>query len=86
MPWLIGAATVMVLLAAPVVDMRTWPQSGGDEVSSSQLRRAFDLTTDAFGPGANSPLLVVADRAVVGDAGVAEVVADLRSRARRRGG
>jgi len=79
-PWLIGAATVMVLLAAPVVDMRTWPQSGGDEVSSSQLRRAFDLTTDAFGPGANSPLLVVADRAVVGDAGVAEVVAELQQR------
>ena len=79
-PWLVGAATVMVLLAAPVLDMRTWPQSGGDEVTSSQLRRAFDLTTDAFGPGANSPLLVVADRAVVGDAGVAEVVAELRQR------
>ena len=79
-PWLVAAATVMLVLAAPVLDMRTWPQSGGDEPTTSQLRRAHDLVADAFGPGATQPLLVVADREVVGDAGIARLVTDLAAR------
>jgi RND superfamily putative drug exporter len=30
LPYLLAAASVMLVLAAPVLDMRTWPQSGGD--------------------------------------------------------
>jgi RND superfamily putative drug exporter len=79
-PWIVAAAAVMVVLAVPVLDMRTWPQSGSDEASSSQLRRAHDLVSDEFGPGATAPLLFVADRAEVSDDGVDGLVAMLETR------
>ena len=31
LPWIVGVGLVMLVLAAPVLDMRTWPQSGGDD-------------------------------------------------------
>ncbi len=80
LPWLLGAATVMVLLAAPVLDMRTWPGSGGDEVASSPLRQSYDIITEEYGPGANTPLMFVAERDVVGDQGIKELTADLAAR------
>ena len=80
LPWLIGAATVMIVLAAPVLDMRTWPGSGGDEVASSPLRQSFDIVAEEFGPGANTPMLFVADREVVSDAEVGAMVAALSDR------
>ena len=52
----------MIVLAAPVLDMRTWPGSGGDGVASSPLRQSFDIVAEEFGPGANTPMLFVADR------------------------
>jgi RND superfamily putative drug exporter len=79
--WALAAATVMLVLAAPVLDMRTWPQSGSDDPTSTQARQTYDLLTEAFGPGAPTPYLVVADRSVVSDADVAGIVADLRTRA-----
>ena len=78
--WALAAVTVMLLLAAPVLDMRTWPQSGSDDPTASQARQTYDLLTDAFGPGAPTPYLVVADRSVLTDAEVATVVADLEAR------
>ncbi len=80
LPWLIGAATVMVLLAAPVLDMRTWPGSGGDEVAGTPLRESFDLISEEYGPGANTPLMFVAARDVVGDAGIDQLAASLEAR------
>jgi RND superfamily putative drug exporter len=80
LPWLIGAATVMIVLAAPVLDMRTWPGSGGDEVASSPLRQSFDIVAEEFGPGANTPMLFVADRDVVSDTEVDAMVATLSER------
>ena len=70
----------MLLLAAPVLEMRTWPQSGSDDPTSMQGRQAYDLLSEAFGPGAPTPYVVVADRSRLGDAEVADVVADLRAR------
>ena len=64
----------MLLLAAPVLEMRTWPQSGSDDPTSMQGRQAYDLLSEAFGPGAPTPYVVVADRSRVGDAEVADVV------------
>ena len=80
LPWLLGAATVMVLLAAPVLDMRTWPGSSGDEVPGSALRQSYDLIADEYGPGANTPLMFVAERDVVSDARIEELTADLAAR------
>ena len=78
--WALAAVTVMLLLAAPVLDMRTWPQSGSDDPTSSQARQTYDLLTDAFGPGAPTPYLVVADRSVLTDSEVATLVAGLEAR------
>ena len=78
--WALAAVTVMLLLAAPVLEMRTWPQSGSDDPTSMQSRQAYDLLSEAFGPGAPTPYVVVADRSRLGDAAVADVVRDLRAR------
>jgi RND superfamily putative drug exporter len=78
--WALAAVTLMLLLAAPVLEMRTWPQSGSDDPTSVQGRQAYDLLSEAFGPGAPTPYVVVADRSRLGDAEVADLVADLRAR------
>ena len=67
------ALVVMLALAAPALGMRTWPGADSDNPKGSTLRAANDLVADAFGPGANGPLTVVADRDRLGDAGIAEV-------------
>ncbi|WP_167305772.1 MMPL family transporter [Nocardioides euryhalodurans] len=77
--WGLVAATVLLALAAPVVDLRTWPGSGADEATSNQLRRSHDLVTDGFGRGAASPLLVVIDTQRLGQADVTDVLATLRT-------
>ena len=79
--WALAAVTVMLLLAAPVLDMRTWPQSGSDDPTSMpgppdlrpadrrvRARRARRRTW--WSPTAR----------VLTDAEVATVVADLRAR------
>ncbi len=59
--WALAGTTVMIALAAPVLDMRTWPQDDGNQTTEATTRRAYDLTADAFGPGANGPITVVVD-------------------------
>jgi RND superfamily putative drug exporter len=78
--WALAAVTLMLMLAAPVLEMRTWPQSGGDDPTSMQGRQAYDLLGEAFGPGAPTPYVVVLDRSRLGDAEMTDVVADLRAR------
>ena len=77
--WGLLAVTVLVALAAPVLDLRTWPGSGSDEPTSSMLRRAHDLTAEGFGPGAPAPLLVVIDNERLSQGDVDDVVAGLES-------
>ena len=62
LPWAIGAAAVMMLLALPALDMRTWPQDSGSASEELTTRRAFDLISAEFGPGANANMVVVAER------------------------
>ena len=83
--WATLALVVMLALAAPALGMRTWPQDGGSEPRGTTVRSAHDLIADEFGPGANGPLTVVADRDRLGDAGVTKVhetIADLPGIAR----
>ncbi|GAA3539306.1 membrane protein [Aeromicrobium flavum] len=63
--WALLGTTVMIALAAPVLDMRTWPQDDGSQTTEATTRRAYDLTAEAFGPGANGPITVVVDHATV---------------------
>jgi RND superfamily putative drug exporter len=53
--------TILLALAAPMLSMRTWPQDAGTQDESRTTRVAYDLVEDAFGPGANGPLVVAVD-------------------------
>ncbi|GAA4079525.1 MMPL family transporter [Actinomadura miaoliensis] len=59
--WLLAALVLMLTLAAPALDMRTWPSDASSEPTSNTVRRAYDLMAEAYGPGANGPLLVTVD-------------------------
>ncbi len=61
LPWALAAVFVMLALAAPLLDMRTWPNDASNSSQETTSRRATDLVTEAFGPGANTSYTVVAD-------------------------
>jgi putative drug exporter of the RND superfamily len=61
-PWTaaIAGAAIVLALAAPVLGLRLgFPDEGNDQ-AGSMTRTAYDLTVEGFGPGANGPLLLVA--------------------------
>ena len=60
-PYLLIGSLLLLTLAVPALSLKTgWPDAG-DSTSSTSERQAYDLLADGFGPGINSPLLVVAD-------------------------
>ncbi|MER5843775.1 MMPL family transporter [Streptomyces prasinus] len=61
-----GVATIAVL-AAPVFSIQLNHIGDGADPTSFTDRRAYDLMTDAFGPGSNGPLTVVVDQSSVPD-------------------
>jgi RND superfamily putative drug exporter len=78
LPWALGAAVVMLSLAAPVLDMRTWPSDMSVHAEGTTLREGYDLVAEEFGPGANGAMLAVVDHAAVGS--TEEAVADTVAR------
>ncbi|GIJ80976.1 putative drug exporter of the RND superfamily [Micromonospora phaseoli] len=56
-----GSLAVLALLSAPVLDLRLGFADAGNRSTEDTTRRAFDLIAQGFGPGANGPLLLVAD-------------------------
>ncbi|MEU9916074.1 MMPL family transporter [Streptomyces sp. NPDC051001] len=63
-----GLAAVAVL-AIPVFSIQLGHIGDGADPTSFTDRRAYDLMTDAFGPGSNGPLTVVIDQTSVPDSG-----------------
>ncbi|MFG2022100.1 MMPL family transporter [Streptomyces sp. NPDC048825] len=61
-----GLATIAVL-AIPVFSIQLGHIGDGADPTSFTDRRAYDLMTDAFGPGSNGPLTVVIDQTSVPD-------------------
>ncbi len=61
-PWLYLVATTALLaaLAAPVLAMTLGQTDSGDNPNGTPSRTSFTLLSDAFGPGVNGPLTVVA--------------------------
>ena len=55
---LVGSIAVLVILAAPMLDLKLGFTDDGDEPTSLTQRRAYDLITKGFGEGANGPLLI----------------------------
>src|SRR5262249_29925989 len=82
-PMLLAAAAVLLALSAPALGMRLGFADAGNDARSTTSRQAYDLLAKGFGPGFNSPLIVVADggeaaagalhHAIAGTAGVAAV-------------
>ena len=64
-PGITGAAALLLLLvvAAPVASLRFGYPDAGTGPDSLTSRRAYDAVADAFGPGANSPLVLAVDTA-----------------------
>ena len=62
-PWLSIAAGVLILLvfAFPVTDMRLGQPDDGNQPEERTQRVAYDLQTEAFGPGYNGPFLLAVD-------------------------
>jgi putative drug exporter of the RND superfamily len=50
---------VLVVVATPFLHMRLGLPDAGSQPTSQTTRRAYDLISEGFGPGANGPLLVV---------------------------
>ncbi|WP_369169049.1 MMPL family transporter [Streptomyces sp. R28] len=61
-----GLVTVAVL-AIPVFSIQLGHIGDGADPTSFTDRRAYDLMTDAFGPGSNGPLTIVIDQTSVPD-------------------
>ena len=80
LPWAVVAAAFMVLISLPALDMRTWPQDPSTQSDELTTRRAYDLISEEYGPGANASVIVVANRSEVDDAAAAELRADLERR------
>ena len=61
-PWLfaIGGTVILLTLAAPVLGLRLGFSDEGNFAEDTTTRKAYDLISEGFGPGANGPLLVVA--------------------------
>ena len=72
----LAALMFMLLLAAPVLGMRTWPQDGSSAGQETSQRMAYDLIDAEFGAGANGPFTVVVETADADPAAVAATVAD----------
>ena len=49
---------LLLLLAAPVLDLQLGTSDSGNNPTTFTSRRAYDLITEGFGPGANGPVLV----------------------------
>ena len=62
-PWLSIVAGVLVLLifAFPVINMRLGQPDDGNQPEERTQRVAYDLQSEAFGPGYNGPFLLAVD-------------------------
>ena len=66
-PWwfLIGGLLVVGILAIPLFSIRLGHIGDGADPTSFTDRRAYDLISSGFGPGANGPLTIVVDQSTV---------------------
>lgn len=57
---LVGSLVLLGILAAPALALQLGQSTAGDRPPGTEQREYFDLTAEAFGPGANGTLVVVA--------------------------
>jgi RND superfamily putative drug exporter len=74
------ATAVLVALALPTTGLRLGFPDAGNDREGTTTREAYDMIARGFGPGANGPLLVVAETNGAGDRVALERMAsDIRS-------
>ncbi|HEX3332774.1 MAG TPA: MMPL family transporter [Acidimicrobiales bacterium] len=56
---LVAGVIVLLFVAGPALHIRLGLPDAGSQPTSQTTRRAYDLISDGFGPGANGPLVVV---------------------------
>jgi RND superfamily putative drug exporter len=56
-----GGVAILLVLAAPFLDVRFGFPDAGNNAETTSTRTAYDLLADGFGPGANGPLLLTAE-------------------------
>lgn len=59
-PWAIAGTALLLILAVPLLSIRFGQLDAGTDPTDDTDRRAYDLISTGFGPGANGPLVVVA--------------------------
>ena len=61
-PWwsLVGSVLVLGVLAFPATSLQLGQTDAGNAPTSQVTRQSYDVLSDAFGPGVNGPLLVIA--------------------------
>jgi putative drug exporter of the RND superfamily len=57
----LAALSVLVLLTVPAANLRFGMPDAGNGTDDLTSKRAYDLVSERFGPGANGPLLVAVD-------------------------
>jgi RND superfamily putative drug exporter len=60
--WALASLGVLLVLAAPLLGLRTWPGDASSQPAQATTRQAYDLVAAEFGAGANGPLTVVVPR------------------------
>ncbi len=66
LPYFLGTAALLLLLAAPTLSMELGFTDAGNSSTAMHSRRSYDLLTKGFGAGFNGRLIVVADVAAGG--------------------
>ncbi len=57
----VASVVLLLVLAAPFLGVHFGLPDEGNDPESTSSRQAYDMLAEGFGPGANGPLLVVAD-------------------------
>ncbi|MFJ3900303.1 MMPL family transporter [Streptomyces sp. NPDC090025] len=80
-PWwfLVGGVVALVVLAFPLFFIQLGHIGDGADPKSFTDRRAYDLISTAFGPGANGPLTLVVDQSQVPAADRSALASKLQS-------
>jgi len=73
---LVGVIVILGVLALPATKVNLGLPSGASQSKDNTLRKAYDLTTEGFGPGFNGALLIVAENVTSPDQ-ITQIVATL---------
>jgi RND superfamily putative drug exporter len=75
----VASLIVLAILAAPILDLELGFTDDGNAPTSQTQRKAYDLTTEGFGEGANGPLIVAVSLPTVTGSDAATLITDVET-------